>query len=320
MKFIKLKSTDPYYNLAVEEYLFRNSCDDIFMLWQNDRTVVIGKNQNAYAEVNLEYAKENNILLSRRITGGGAVYHDMGNVNYSFITSSDKAQSLDYEYFTMPIIKALSSLGLTCYLSGRNDIICESKKISGNAQYSANGRILHHGTLLFDADVDTMTNVLRANKEKLEFNAVKSHASRVTNLRTILGKEIDVFDFIEKVKDFVVEYFNAEIEEISENDGIRHLYERNSSDEWIYSDKRYLVGYKSFKHKKFPFGMVYLEIKWDKDIIDDIVISGDFFERLPIEELEAIIKGKKVSELVSIDPSNYIDKMTSFDLISLIKD
>jgi len=319
MKFIRLESKDPYYNLAVEEYLFENIDEDIFMLWQNDKTVVIGKNQNAYAEVNLPFAKENNIHIARRITGGGAVYHDLGNVNYTFITSTDKARVLDYEYFTQPIIKALSTFGIDCKLSGRNDLECQGRKFSGNAQYTKNGRILHHGTLLFDSDIDTMSKVLRANKEKLEFKSVKSHSARVTNLRALFGREIDVSTFIDIVEDFVCNYYNAAKAVVATNDEISKLCSRNMKSEWIFSDKRYLTDYKSFKHKKYPFGIVELDIKWNKDVIENIVISGDFFGTLPIEELERMMVGIKVDEIRNINVSQYIDKMTSEELIDLIK-
>ena len=196
MRYIKLCSNDPYYNLAVEEYLLNNSEEDIFMLWQNAPTVVIGKNQNAYAEVNLEYAREKEIKISRRITGGGAVYHDLGNINYTFITSEKKARALDYEYFTRPIIDALKFLGLDCKLSGRNDLECDGRKFSGNAQFCSNGRILHHGTLLFNTDVSEMSAVLKVDKEKLEYKAVKSHKGRVINLIDLLENKISAYEFI----------------------------------------------------------------------------------------------------------------------------
>ena len=204
MKYIRLKTTDPHLNLAVEEYLFRHSGDDIFMLWQNEPTVVVGKNQNVYAEVNTEYAKERGINIVRRITGGGAVYHDLGNLNYTFITSETKAKALDYEYFTRPIIDALATLGVVATLSGRNDLEVDGKKFSGNAQFCADGRILHHGTLLFDTDVNELSAVLRVDKEKLEYKAVKSHKSRVTNLCDIIDKGIDLDGFIALIENFVI--------------------------------------------------------------------------------------------------------------------
>ena len=310
MKYIRLNSTDPYYNLALEEYLLNNSDDDIFMLWQNSPVVVIGRNQNAYAEVNLEYAKENNISVCRRITGGGAVYHDLGNLNYTFITSESKAKALDYAYFTQPIIDALASLGLECSLSGRNDLECEGKKFSGNAQYSSNGRILHHGTLLFNADVTVLSSVLKVDKEKLEYKAVKSHKSRVVNLLSLLNEKISINEFIEHIEKYVLENLCAEKIDIENNDEITRLYEKNQGDDWIYSNKRYLVDYTLHKRKKYSFGIVNLEIKLAKDIIEDIVISGDFFGLGDVKELENQLKGKSRKEIQNIDVSLYIDKMT----------
>lgn len=318
MKYIRLKSNNPYYNLAVEEYLFSHTDDDVFMLWQNAPTVVVGKNQNVYAEVNVEHAKHHGVLLSRRITGGGAVYHDLGNVNYTFITSDKKAKALDYEYFTRPIISALSMLGLKCELSGRNDLVCEGRKFSGNAQHSANGRILHHGTLLFDTDLEDMSHMLRIDKEKLEYNAVKSHKSRVVNLKELLSTDVSVNDFIDTVERLVITELGAKKVEMGGNETIASLFARNQSDEWIYSDKRYLTNYKLFRRKKYPFGIVKVEMKLDREIIDDIVISGDFFERESVEELEALIKGRRVGDLLGIDVSRYIDKMTSEELCELM--
>ena len=320
MKYIRLNSTDPYYNLALEEYLLNNSDDDIFMLWQNAHTVVIGRNQNVYAEVNLEYAKENNISVCRRITGGGAVYHDLGNLNYTFITSENKAKALDYAYFTQPIIDALSSLGLQCSLSGRNDLECEGKKFSGNAQYSSNGRILHHGTLLFDADVTVLSSVLKVDKEKLEYKAVKSHKSRVVNLLSLLKEKISINEFIEHIEKYVLENLGAEKIDIEKNNEITRLYERNRGDDWIYSTKRYLTDYTLHKRKKYPFGIVDLEMKLAKDIVEDIVISGDFFGLGDVKELENQLKGKSRKEIQNIDISQYIDKMTIEEFCELIND
>ena len=323
MKYIRLNSVDPYYNLAVEEYLLYNSTDDIFMLWQNAPTVVIGKNQNAYAEVNVDVAKQKGIKISRRITGGGAVYHDLGNINYTFITSRDKAKVLDYEYFTKPIINALAQLGLECSLSGRNDLECNGRKFSGNAQFCTDERILHHGTILFNTDVSEMGSVLKVDKEKLEFKAVKSHKSRVINLSEMLDRSIRVESFIEYIQRYVIEVMKAEWCEISENDVIEDLKLRNQSPEWIYSDKRYLTSYTVYRHKKYPFGIVNVEMQLNKSVIENIVISGDFFSVLPVEELEEKIKEKRINvgniDIDDIDISLYIDKMTNEEFSELIR-
>lgn len=318
MKYIRLKSNNPYYNLALEEYLFSHTDDDIFMLWQNAPTVVVGKNQNVYAEVDVEHARHHGALICRRITGGGAVYHDLGNVNYTFITSDKKAQALDYGYFTKPIISALAMLGLKCELSGRNDLLCEGRKFSGNAQHTANGRILHHGTLLFDTDLEDMSHLLRIDKEKLEYNAVKSHKSRVVNLKELLGEDVTINDFIEAIERFVIAELGAEKIEMTGNPTIASLFARNQSDEWIFSNKRYLTNYTVSRRKKYPFGIVQLEMKLERDVIDGIVISGDFFERKSVEELEKVLKGKKLGDLSGIDVSRYIDKMSNEEFAELL--
>lgn len=319
MKYFRLKTTDPYYNLAVEEYLFNTCDDDVFMLWQNDNVVVVGKNQNAYAEVDLEYAKNNNIRISRRITGGGAVYHDLGNINYTFITSTEKAEALNYEYFSKPIIDALASLGLKCQLSGRNDIECEGRKFSGNAQYSANGRILHHGTLLFDTNVEVMSSVLKVDKEKLEYKAVRSHKSRVVNLLDLLDKKMTSYEFVEYIETYVMNNLGADVSFVDDNEDIQYLFERNCSEDWIYSTKRYLTDYSVHKRKKFSFGIVNVDIRLVKDIIEDIVVSGDFFGLGDIKELEKFLKGKSRTNIEYFDVSLYIDKMTFDEFCELIK-
>ena len=319
MKYIRLHTKSPYYNLAVEEYLLKETDEDIFMLWQNSPSVIIGKNQNAYAEVDLSYAKEAGINIARRITGGGAVFHDEGNVNYTFITSKSKAKSLDYGYFTRPIVDALASLGLDCALSGRNDLECEGKKISGNAQFCTEDRILHHGTLLFDANVDIMSRVLKVDKEKLEYKAVKSHKSRVANISSLLKENIGVDGFIYTIESFVSEKMGAESMSAPQNDRIDALCERNSEDEWILSNKKFLTNYKISRRKKYPFGIVGINMTLNADVIEEIMISGDFFEKLPIEELEALIAGKSIALIDDIDVSGYISGMSNSEFIDLIK-
>lgn len=316
MKYIRLHTTDPYLNLAIEEYLFANTREDVFMLWQNRPTVVIGKNQNAYAEVNLPYAEAKGITVSRRITGGGAVYHDLGNVNYTFITSDSRAAALDYAYFTRPIIEALGEMGLECVLSGRNDLLCEGRKFSGNAQYSSGGRILHHGTLLFDSDASVMQEVLKIDREKLEYHGVKSHKSRVVNLRTLLSQDIGTEDFIAAIEAHAAA--DAEVMVPPENEEIEALRARNAGAAWIYSPRRYLTDYTLSRSIKFPFGKVSAEVKLNKTVIEDIVISGDFFSLAPIEELQQALVGADIRALPPIDPSPYIHGMTFPELQTLL--
>ena len=318
MKYIRLTTTDPYYNLAVEEYLMRHTIDDVFMLWQNAPSVIVGKNQNVYAEVNVSYAQQHDIRLARRITGGGAVYHDLGNINYTFITSSDRAKTLDFAYFTRPVIDALAELGLSCSLSGRNDLECDGRKISGNAQFSADGRILHHGTLLFDVCMEELSSALRVDKEKLAYKAVRSHKGRVANLATLLKEKMTVEELISHIEGYVLSQMGAEIVSPPDVPEIEVLRARNASDEWIFSARRYLTEYTVSRRKKYAFGIVQIELTLNGERIERTVISGDFFGTAPVEELERALVGKRVNEPLGIDPAPFIHGMTESELSALL--
>ena len=316
MKFVRLITTDPYYNLAVEEFLFSHTDEDVFMLWQNSPTVVIGKNQNAYAEVDLGYAEANSIKIARRITGGGAVYHDLGNINYSYITLS--GGTLDFARLSKPVISALKGIGIEAALGGRNDILTDGKKISGSAQHTSNGRTLHHGTLLFDVDAEKMSSVLRVDKEKLEHHGVKSHKSRVTNIKELLPSYITVSDFMNTLESLIVKELSAYVTNVGDTPEINTLTERNRSREWIYSSKKLLTNYTLKRKKRYPFGSVELAIDLEGDIIKNITVTGDFFSLLPIDELENALDGRLLGDLSQIDVSNYISGMTNEDFSTLL--
>ncbi|MBE6530782.1 MAG: lipoate--protein ligase [Ruminococcaceae bacterium] len=315
MKFLVLKTKDPYLNLAVEEYLFLGSEDDIFMLWQNEPTVVIGKNQNAYAEINMDFIEKNRIHIARRITGGGAVYHDLGNLNYTFISSNKAKEGIDFEYFTRPIIEALASIGVVAELSGRNDLMAEGKKISGNAQHTANGRTLHHGTLLFDSDLDVLSSALKVDEEKIRAKGIKSTRSRVTNINAILGGKYTMEEFIELLSAHVISKYSPDIIDAPEAAEIDGLYRRNSSREWIFPERELLSRYSLLKKKRYPFGIVEIYLDMSNDIIKDIKIRGDFFGVSPTEELEAMLVGIRLKEaekkIEDIDIGEYIFGITN---------
>ena len=318
MKYVRLYTKDPYYNLAVEEYLFRNADDDVFMLWQNEPSVIVGKNQNAYAEVNLDYAQKNGINVCRRITGGGAVYHDLGNINYTLISTRGDAQALDFEFFTRPIRNALSRLGIECQIGARNDIECRGVKFSGNAQHCEGGRILHHGTLLFNSNFDTMESVLKVDKEKLAHRAVKSCRARVVNLSELIKEKITLSDFISSIEQSVCSELCATAENIEQNEEITSLYRRNKTNEWIFSDKRFLTNYLVERKKKYPFGLVKLQLKLEDGLISDISLSGDFFSTSPVEELERLLIGVDPNSPCEIDPSPYISGMSFAEIKELL--
>lgn len=321
MKLYVLKTTDPYLNLAIEEYLFKSCDDSVFILWQNYNTVVIGKNQNVYCEVNSEFLKKNNIKVARRITGGGAVYHDLGNINYSFISKASN-KPLDFKTFTEPIISLLRTLGVCAELSGRNDIMVGDKKISGNAQFSNGERVLHHGTILFDSDLSVLSDVLKVDPEKIKNKAIKSTRSRVANLKGFLQIDISAAEFMSLLSKYVVERFGAEMCNIEINDDISALAQRNSSSEWIYPERDYLSSYTLKRKKRFDFGTVEVDIGMSGEDVKGIKIFGDFFGNNPIDELEGKILNNlckdKTKPLDKIDIDDYIYGIEEDDFLMLL--
>ncbi len=321
MKFIKLHSTDPYLNLAIEEYLFRCCDDDIFMLWQNCPSVIIGKNQNAYTEVDLEYLKLKGIKLARRITGGGAVYHDMGNLNFSYIAKKEDKE-IDFTSFSKPIIDVLKTFIDKISLSGRNDILLGDKKISGNAQYANGKRVLHHGTLLFDSSLEDMSCALLVDREKVLSKGISSVRSRVVNLKASLPN-LSIDALKSAIEAHIIKSFDAKLCLAPENEIIESLYKRNSSSEWILSDKSFLINYNVKKEKRYPFGRVCVFLELERENIKRAKISGDFFELADSSELEDILCSKRISELSdaisTVDVSDYISGMSNEQFLELLK-
>jgi lipoate-protein ligase A len=192
-------SINPFFNLALEEYVLKelNVNDDIFILWRNSPTVVMGRNQNAFQELNHEFVKENNIDVVRRISGGGSVYHDLGNLNFSFFTEYSKENLNNYKKFTTPIINALNKLGVNASFYGKSDIRVGEVKISGNAQSFFKTRMLHHGTLLFNSEIDKLNKVLKPSIKVSTSKAVNSNRSITINIKDHLYKDMSMDEFKE---------------------------------------------------------------------------------------------------------------------------
>ena len=188
MRLIHNRSTDPAFNLAAEEYLLSSAREPVYMLWRNENAVIVGKNQDTLAEIDPAYVEAHGIRVHRRMTGGGAVYHDLGNVNYTIIQPED-GQFNDYAYFTADLIAFLATLGVQAKLNERNDIFIDNRKFCGNAQCVKGGRVLHHGCILFDTDLSMLRNVLKPKKGR----GVASVASRVVNLREYIDMSTDAF-------------------------------------------------------------------------------------------------------------------------------
>ena len=330
MKFIDNKGiTDPMINLALEEYVLQNfGLDDSFLLFYiNEPSIIIGKNQNTIEEINTDYVEENNIKVVRRLSGGGAVYHDLGNLNYSFITKDDGDSFHNFAKFTEPVVKALNELGVPAVLEGRNDILVEGRKISGNAQFATKGRMFSHGTLMFDSEIEHVVAALNVNKEKIESKGIKSIRSRVANISEYLKEEMTMEQFkkhilrsifdVEDVKD-VPKY------ELTEEDW-KNVYElsKNRYQKWEWNYGKSPAFNMKVSHK-FPSGLLDVRLDVKKGIIENCKIYGDFFGIGEVEDIEKALIGVRhnredVAEaLKNLDIPYYLGKITKEDFINLI--
>ncbi len=204
---LNLESTDPYYNLAVDEYLLKNSSDEFLILGINDKSAIIGKHQAAHRETDTKFVSEHNIPVIRRISGGGTVFHDIGNLNFSFIMNSSQGKQVDFRKYTQPVIDFLASLGIDAKFEGKNDLKVGGLKISGNAEHVYRNRVLHHGTLLFDADLDLLKGSLRKDTGNYETRAVSSNPSSVVNLTNVLKNVLKDVDNTCRFKAEMMQWF-----------------------------------------------------------------------------------------------------------------
>ncbi|HUX94535.1 MAG TPA: lipoate--protein ligase [Bacteroidales bacterium] len=207
MRCITLQSYDPFFYLASEEHLLRNTSDEYLILAINSPSVIIGKHQSPHREVNTEFVVKNNIPVIRRISGGGTVFHDMGNLNFTFIMNSKPGKQVDFRRYTEPVIDFLGTLGVEAKFEGKNDIRINGLKISGNAEHVHRNRVLHHGTLLFSSDLDLLRNSLRKDTSCYKTRAVDSNPSSVSNLNRFLPSVKDINDF----KELMIIYFMKKI-------------------------------------------------------------------------------------------------------------
>ena len=239
MIFIKNKITDVYFNLAMEEYIFEKfKEDEVFMLWINEPSVVIGKHQNLIEELNMKYCFENNIKIARRISGGGTVVHDFGNLNYTYITNTTGDTALDFKELLKPMYNALLNLNVDAYISPRNDFRVQDKKICGHSEFMRKKRVLHHGCILFDSNLDKLRNALNVNNKKVISKSAKSVKSSVANLKDISKLEYDISDFLEKLKNEIlktqdrVELYELTNEDINNIEKIKN--DKYATKNWIY--------------------------------------------------------------------------------------
>ena len=314
--YLETNSNNPYYNLSFEEYFFENKAkDDIYiMLWQNDKSVIIGRYQNIFEEINLNYANENKINIVRRNSGGGAVYHDLGNLNYSIITNSDKNN--DIKGLSFPIIKALKELGYDTYFKGRNDIFYKDFKISGNAQYIKDNKLLHHGTLLIQSDLGVLSKILIPKVKFDDSCAEHSFKSKVCNLNEIRNKKYTINDIKSKIiKNFPIDKeYKLSLSELSE---IKELSENKyKTSEWNYNK---MPEFNFSNKKRFDFGTVEINCLIENFIIKNIEFSGDFFALDDIDKLEKKLIGEDIKNLYRFKFENYIKGVTNNEILSLFE-
>lgn len=320
MKYLNVTSTDPYENLALEEYLLRRGGDEeLFLLWQNVNTVVIGSYQNATEEVDTVYAAREGITLARRMTGGGAVYHDLGNVNFSWIAPCSDPGRLDFASFSARMVAALRAMGIDAQANGRNDLTVDGRKCSGSAQTVREHTVLHHGTLLFSTDLERMERVLTVSQEKLSTKGVASVRSRVTNLceHTLLG--------LPAFRAGLLEQFGGQPLELTEEDraAIAALRAKKYADpQWIFGRS---PGYTVRKGRRFPGGRVDALLDVEKgNRIRALALQGDFFGSGEIGEVEQRLIGAQMTEdglrkaLTGLAVERYISGVDTDALVALL--
>lgn len=236
LQFLQRPDTDPYFNLAAEEYIFSTAVSDIFMTWRNDPSVIIGKHQNALKEINSTFIEKYKLPVIRRITGGGTVYHDPGNINFSFIFNGRKENLIDFRDFTMPVILFLKELGLNASFEGKNNITVNGLKVSGNSAHLHKYKILYHGTLLFDTDLEMLEKAIAGNEKLYTDKSVRSVRSKIINIKQLLNIPLD--EFINQFSAFIFNYYGGKTDiDLKEEDRkaiLKLVKEKYRSYAWNY--------------------------------------------------------------------------------------
>ena len=326
MKYIESNSTDPYFNLALEEYVFEKlpKDDGYFMLWQNANTIVIGKYQNAFEEVNQKAVDELGIRVARRLSGGGAVYHDMGNLNFTFIVDRQDIEGLNFRIFTEPVVETLKSFGVNAEFTGRNDIVIDGRKISGNSQYVKKDRVMHHGCIMLDSDLEKVSDALNVKAAKFVSKSSKSVRSRVTTINENAPRHITMEEFKSALKERILGNGSIEPYELTGEDlaEIRYLRDtKYATWQWNYGFER---EFEMTREAKFDSGLVTVHLTAKDGRIRDIKFYGDFFGNGEIEDLEESLKGvildnRLERKLEELGLSEYMAGISPYELAELIR-
>jgi lipoate-protein ligase A len=282
---------DIFFNLAAEEYFLKNSTEEICMLWQSDDSVVVGKHQNAMAEINYLWTIKNNVPIARRLTGGGTVFHGPGNLNFTFIRNGEPGKLVDFKRFVTPIIHYLHSIGIQAKAGGRNDIIVNKLKISGNAEHVYKTRVLHHGTLLFSADLNKLNESIKAKKEYYKDKAVQSVRSQVTNIKSLIHTEMTLKNFQTRLFTYLQDYYSADagyeltsadIQEINELRNNKYITQK-----WIYG---YSPPFEFSKTIEWQGSQVKIWMKIVKGCIREILLESET-ENKTLQKIEEQLIG-----------------------------
>lgn len=296
MVYIISESTEANFNFALEKYAMSNLnlADDYFLFWRTEPTLMIGKFQNALQEINMDYVKENKVNVVRRITGGGTIYTDMNGWQFSFITKNPKSQHIDFAKYTQPILDALASIGIKAELSGRNDLLIDGRKFSGNAQYKSRDVNLHHGSLLFDTNIENMVRALTVDDEKIISKGIKSVKSRVTNIAEHLNQSLTSEGF----RDLMIDYLTKDMSTYDLTDKDLKAIQKIKSEqfdtwEWNYGKS---PKFNLTKEKRFAGGKLSISCSVEKGILKNIEFYGDFFEQKDLSTLKEKLIGTSYNE------------------------
>ncbi|WP_050614251.1 lipoate--protein ligase [Bacillus testis] len=328
MLFIDNKGiTDPRVNLAIEEYALKNlgEEDSYLLFYINEPSIIIGKNQNTIEEINTEYVESHGIKVVRRLSGGGAVYHDLGNLNFSFITKDDGNSFHNFSKFTEPVVQALAKMGVHAELSGRNDIQVDGRKISGNAQFSTKGKMFSHGTLMLDSEIENVVSALKVRKDKIESKGIKSIRSRVANISEFLEEPMSIEEFKQVLLKNIFEGYDSIPEYVLTEEDWKNIHklskERYQSWDWNYGKS---PSFNIQNSKRFPVGLIEFRLHVKKGIIQECKIFGDFFGVGDVKEIEQLLVGVQYEKasitaaLEKVDVKHYFGNVTNEEIVQLI--
>lgn len=325
MLLIQNERTDPYFNLALEEYLMDSLTEDCISLWRNEAVIVVGRNQNTLAEINADYVREHQIRVVRRMTGGGAVFHDVGNVNFTYIVQAGAGRFNDYAHFTSDIVAFLKTLGVEAELSGRNDLTTGGRKFSGNAQRMSGGKVLHHGTILYSADLSELAKALNVSRLKMESKGIRSVSSRVVNLADLIPDAPPVSEFKNRLESFLLSRYRGlrprplTPEETAAVEKLRG--EKYATWEWNFGAS---PAYNYKNTRRFEnCGIVEVRAHAENGVLRSVSITGDFFGARDVSSLEKRLCGVRhgraaIEEaLRGVDVGEYISGVTNGEFAGL---